>query len=413
MFPFTGLSTRQDGAIKTCYRSHPIGYIQEQSIEEIWNGKTICRIRQQLLSNERPPECEPCFSLEDIGVNSLRQRHLLKESPDSRINLYSDFLEKLNSDYTMPFEFPVIELKLNNLCNLKCRMCNPTDSTSWTDWKQIEEFYIKENNYLVENIKKLNLTEAALLNNYEDNTTWWENFNRLIPFLKKIEFAGGEPLIDPQHYRILDMLLPYSNHISLRYSTNLTSLGKGSNTIHKYWPKFKNVSVTISIDGIEESYEYIRSNASWANLIDNIKVIQQISNVSPIVGIVAVQVSNVLILDKMIEYFLNELGIIFYITNMVRYPNILSPQVIPQELKQIAVDRLNIVKLKIDLFKLTKSNSIIRELTISHINDVISFLLATDLSDKWSECVRFNHKLDLTRNQSFESVTPEFLSYIK
>jgi hypothetical protein len=53
-------------------------------------------------------------------------------------------LDKLNADYTMPFEIPTMELKLNNLCNLKCRMCHPMDSTSWNDWKEVEEFYVAE-----------------------------------------------------------------------------------------------------------------------------------------------------------------------------------------------------------------------------------------------------------------------------
>jgi len=46
-------------------------------------------------------------------------------------------------------------------------------------------------------------------------------------------------------------------------------------------------------------------------MINNIKQIKTIPNISRIVGAVTVQVSNVLILDKMIEYFLDDIGIIF------------------------------------------------------------------------------------------------------
>jgi len=76
MHPFTGLATREDGAVKVCCRSHPIGFIQDQSLEEIWNGDNMKRIRKQVLTGYRPPECEPCFSLEDQGVESLRLRHV-------------------------------------------------------------------------------------------------------------------------------------------------------------------------------------------------------------------------------------------------------------------------------------------------------------------------------------------------
>ena len=143
MHPFTGLATREDGAIQVCCRSHPIGWIQDNTLEEIWNNDTMKRIRRQVLNGERPPECDPCFSLEDQGVESLRQRHIKGEIPEARINLYPNTpLQEV-----MPFNIPTMELKLNNLCNLKCRMCNPTDSTSWNDWQQVEEFYDKENNY--------------------------------------------------------------------------------------------------------------------------------------------------------------------------------------------------------------------------------------------------------------------------
>ena len=136
MHPFTGLATREDGAVCVCCRSHPIGFIQNEKLEDIWNNDTMKRIRHQVLNDERPSECEPCFSLEDQGVESLRQRHIAGFIPEARINLYPNSLDKLNEDYSMPYEIPTMELKLNNLCNLKCRMCHPGDSTSWTDWKE-------------------------------------------------------------------------------------------------------------------------------------------------------------------------------------------------------------------------------------------------------------------------------------
>ena len=107
--------------------------------------------------------------------------------------------------------------------------------------------------------------------------------------------------MDPTHYKILDMLAPYGDNIEIKYATNLTMLGKSNRTVWQYWPKFKSVAVNVSIDGIGSSYEYIRGNAHWAELINNIKQIQTIPNISRVVGAVAVQVSNVLILDKMIE----------------------------------------------------------------------------------------------------------------
>ena len=412
MHPFTGLATREDGSVKVCCRSHPIGNIQCQSLEEIWNNKTMIRIRQQVLNDVRPAECAPCFALEDQGVESLRQRHIAGNIPEARINLYPDALDQLQEDFTMPFEFPTMEIKLNNLCNLKCRMCNPTDSTSWNDWKEVEEFYDKEKNFIADNVRTLNLVKKPYLDKFEDTANWWGSFEKLLPHFRRVEFAGGEPLMDPQHFRILDMLKPYGKDIELKYATNGTTLGisKGR-TVHEYWPHFRSVAVNVSIDGIDDVYSYIRGNGDWNTVTENIKQIQTISNISRIVGAVAVQVSNVLILDKMIEHFLDKLGIVFY-TNMVQYPNVLSAQVLPSELKDLAVKRLQMAKLKVPNYKYVKENPILLDITLKQIDGIINFIWANDQHDKWQDCIEFNRRLDVTRNQSFVDVTPEFKQYV-
>lgn len=413
MHPFTGLATREDGAIQACCRSHPVGFIQDQTLEEIWNNENMCRIRKQLLSNQRPPECEPCFSLEDQGVESLRQRHLKDQIPESRINLYPKAIKALSKDYKMPFEIPTMEIKLNNLCNLKCRMCHPMDSTSWNDWNEVEEFYIKESNFMVDAIKNLNLMKKPYLDKFDDNPNWWNSFEKLLPYFRRVEFAGGEPLMDPQHYRILDMLKPYGHQIEIKYATNGTTLGiKGGRTIHDYWPHFKSVAVNLSLDGIDDVYDYIRGNSDYDQVIVNLKEMQNLPNVRRIVGAVAVQVSNVLILDKMIERFLNDLRIVFY-TNMVKYPNVLSVQVLPKEIKDIAIKRLEEVKNRVPDFVFVKENPILLDITIGQINGIINFIKASDQSHKWEDCVKFNHRLDKSRNQKkFEEVNIEFKPYV-
>lgn len=411
MHPFTGLATREDGAIKVCCRSHPVGFIQQNSLEEIWNNDAMKRIRKSVLTNIRPPECAPCFNLEDQGVESLRERHISGTIPEARINLYPRALDALNDDYSMPFELPTMELKLNNLCNLKCRMCNPTDSTSWDDWAVVEKYYKQEDNYLVKTIQDLKLMESPYLDKFTDNPKWWDSFEKLLPFFRRVEFAGGEPLTDPTHYRILEMLQPYAKDIQIKYATNLTSLGKGKRNIFDYWPAFKSVAVNVSIDGLGESYEYIRGNAKWNEMIDNIKKVQSIPNVSRIVGAVAVQVSNVLILDKMIEYFLDDLGIVFY-TNMVNYPNVLSVQVLPNNLKHLAVQRLEFVRDRVPTFKYVQENPILKDITVNQINGVINYIKANDRQELWYDCIEFNRRLDATRSQSFTDVTPEFRRHV-
>jgi MoaA/NifB/PqqE/SkfB family radical SAM enzyme len=410
MHPFTGLATREDGAIKACCRSHPIGFIQNNTLEEIWNNDTIKRIRQQVLNGERPPECEPCFNLEDQGVESLRVRHISGKIPEARINLYPNALDSLAEDFSMPFEIPTIELKLNNLCNLKCRMCHPGDSTSWNDWDQVEDFYRAENNIIAILVDQHDLKNKPHLDKFQDNPEWWASLEKLLPYFRRVEFAGGEPLMDPQHYKILDMLAPYGENIEIKYATNLSMLGKSNRTVWQYWPKFKSIAVNVSIDGIGNSYEYIRGNANWAELVNNIKQIQTIPNISRIVGAVTVQVSNVLVLDKIIEYFLNDLGIVFH-THRVEYPRQLSAQVLPRELQVLAITKLRAISEQLENFRLIKQYPELLAYTRGQIQDNINYLMARDQSDKWQDCVEFNRRLDTTRDQSFFDVTPEFKNY--
>ena len=412
MHPFTGLASREDGGICACCRSHPVGFINKESLEDIWNNDTMKRIRKQVLNNERPAECEPCFSLEDQGVESLRLRHIRGKIPEARVNLYPNALDKLQEDFSMPFEIPTMELKLNNLCNLKCRMCHPMDSTSWNDWNEVKEFYKKEGNIMYAIVEEHNLEHKPFLDKFQDDPKWWRSLEKLLPHFRRVEFAGGEPLMDPQHYRILDMLKPYAHNIEIKYATNGTILGiKGGRTIHEYWPHFRSVAVNVSLDGVNDVYNYIRGNSDFDEVERNIREIQKFSNISRIVGACTVQVSNVLSLDKTIEYFLDQLGIVFH-THRVEYPKVLSAQVLPFELKDLAIKRLQAVSLRVKDFKLVKQYPQLLDYTLGQIQDNINYLNARDQSDKWQDCVEFNHRLDQTRNQSFELVTPEFKQYV-
>jgi sulfatase maturation enzyme AslB (radical SAM superfamily) len=412
MHPFTGLATREDGAIKVCCRSAPIGFIKDSSLEEIWNNDTIREVRKQVLSGERPEVCKPCFDLEDQGVESLRQRHINGVIPEARINLYPNALSALNDDFTMPFEFPTMEIKLNNLCNLKCRMCNPLDSTSWQDWKEVEPFYKKENNFLVHTIKELVNKPGQYIDAFDDTDNWWKSFEKLLPYFRRVEFAGGEPLMDPQHYKILDMLKPYGKQIEIKYATNGTTLGISKNrTIFDYWPHFKSVAVNVSIDGIHDVYNYIRGNGDFKLVEQNIKEIKKLPNISRIVGAFTAQAGNILQAADCIDYFMNEMEIIFY-SHRVSYPNVLSAQVLPGELKEVAIRRLMNVKDKVSEFKLVQNYPLLEKITKRQIDDNINYLMAKDQHNLWNDFVEFNMNLDKTRSQSLLDTVPEFKPYV-
>jgi sulfatase maturation enzyme AslB (radical SAM superfamily) len=369
-------------------------------------------VRRQVLGGERPEVCKPCFDLEDQGVESLRQRHINGVIPEARINLYPDALDALRDDYTMPFEFPTMEIKINNLCNLKCRMCNPLDSTSWQDWDQVKPFYEKENNYLVPTVAKLVRKPGQYIGPFDDTENWWNSFEKLLPHFKRVEFAGGEPLMDPQHYKILDMLKPYGKNIEIKYATNGTTLGisKGR-TIHDYWSHFRSVAVNVSLDGIHDVYNYIRGNGDFSQVEANIKEIQKIPNVSRVVGAFTAQAGNMLQMAECIDYFINKMNIVFY-SHRVSYPNCLSAQVLPQALKDLAISRLESVKLQVDSWDAVKKNPLIGLVTHQQIKDNINYLQAKDQNLLWNEFLEFNKALDTTRKQDLLKTVPEFKAFI-
>lgn len=412
MHPFTGLATREDGAVKVCCRSAPIGFIQESSLEEIWNNDSMREVRRQVLCGERPEVCKPCFDLEDQGVESLRQRHINGIIPEARINLYPNALDQLNDNYIMPFEIPTMEIKLNNLCNLKCRMCHPMDSTAWNDWSEVKDLYNKEGNFLPDKIIKLNLERKPFLDSFENTDNWWSSFEKLLPHFRRVEFAGGEPLMDPQHYRILDMLKPYGKNIEIKYATNGTTLGisKGR-TIHDYWPYFQSVAVNVSLDGIHDVYNHIRTNSNFSEVEKNIKEIQTIPNVSRVVGAFTAQAGNILQAAECIDYFINEMNIVFY-SHRVSYPNVLSAQVLPQELKDLAISRLQSVADRVHKFPNIKKYPILEKITQQQIKDNVNYLQAKDQSHLWPDFLEFNRRLDVTRNQSLIEAVPEFADYV-
>lgn len=396
--------TREDGALKPCCRAEPVGFINNESLEQAWNNENMQELRRKVLNGERPVECTSCWKLESQGVESLRQQGLKTQELRNKTK---------NCNTVMPYEFPVLEIKLNNLCNLKCRMCNPLDSTQWKDWNSIVDHYKKEGNYLVDAVEKLGLTKAPYVGIFEDKEHFWDNLEKLLPHFKRVEFAGGEPLMDPVHYKILDLLSKNGKNIEIKYATNGTKLGiKGGRTVHDYWPKFKSVAVNVSIDGLHDTYEYIRGNGKFSEVEYNIKEMKKIPTVSRIVGAFTVQANNILQIDKVIDYFLKEMKIVFY-SHRVNYPRALSAQVLPKKLKDQVVAKLEAMKPKIKDYDIVKEHPVLEKITQQQIQDNINFLQATDLNQYWQDCVDFNRKLDITRNQGpFEKINPEFQDYV-
>ena len=132
---------------------------------------------------------------------------------------------------------------------------------------------------------------------------------------------------------------------------------------------------------------------------------------SRIVGAFTAQAGNILQAAECIDYFLNKLGIVFY-SHRVSYPNVLSAQVLPNELKAIAITRLIAVSELVPNFDIVKKYPILEKITQQQIQDNINYLAAKDESHRWQEFLDFNYALDTTRNQSLLDAVPDFKNYI-
>jgi hypothetical protein len=107
--------------------------LQTSTLTEVWNSDYMKTIRLQMLDNKIPASCTKCFKEESSGITSKRQWETVvwKE----RLDLDS-IVANTQADGTLPVSIPYFDLRLGNLCQLKCIMCSPHDSSSWIkEWK--------------------------------------------------------------------------------------------------------------------------------------------------------------------------------------------------------------------------------------------------------------------------------------
>lgn len=389
LLPFIHMATKTDGDLKLCCRSWPIGNISKQGIKSLWNSDTYKRVRMQMLNSQRPPECDACWRHEDIGVRSMRQRY-----NKSRSKQYLNTLDNLSDNYTMPLRIPIIEAKLSNFCNLKCRMCHPLDSTSWSkDWKAIEHLMKDANESTYKKVIEYDLTEKPYINAYENNNAFWSEFKEIAPFLDRIEFAGGEPLIDPVHYKILHILKDYGDNIEIKYSTNLTRLNYKKDDVEVLWNYFKCIDLNISIDGIYDVYNYIRQLGDYDIVKENIKKISNHKKLRYIGAAITLQIYNSFQIPAMFDEFVEECNIDIH-THRVNYPKFLDARVIPQDLRNSIIKDLE--KYIHTVLQKTHKNwtKERKNKAISHLEDAIAMFKGGDMSAQINNFIEFSDTLD-------------------
>lgn len=289
--PFVHMNIKPNKTVTACWRCHEnLGDYTVDSLDNIWYSEKWKKFREQHLNNERPAGCKSCWQMEDAGIKSTRQQ-VLED--------YSEKISKLHSisDLTTPPLPKDMEFRFGNLCNMKCRHCSPKFSSQWVNQcKKDEDFF-----NIVKEMSDGNLNYS--INELPENTM--QQLKEFASNLETIRITGGEPLMHPMHYEMLEVLKPYAKNITLEYNTNLHYI----NNVLEYWKTYKKVICRVSIDADPKTYEYIREGGNLNKLIKNWHVVKKemadniANNTFDLHATCTVNVLNVVKIYEVIKFF--------------------------------------------------------------------------------------------------------------
>lgn len=370
---------------------------QAESFDEVWNNENYKNLRKDMINGVlRSDVCNRCYAQEDYSITSLRQK-LTKE-------FWNDTVEQLKNtkeDFSTDLKIPYWDYRFNNICNLSCRTCGPDLSSSW--YQDHVAMYGKSPKYAT--------TKFVVFDPHKERSVHKQLIEDQIDYVKEIYFAGGEPILMPEHLDIIQRLIQKNKtDVLLRYSTNLSVLSyKGENFLD-LWPKFKKVLLYVSLDEISERAEYWRNGTNWSRLEKNIKLIIDLEKRHPniVVGYApTISIFNIHRLDECIKY-LYEKDLLkpftTFVYNILQGPIEFNIKNAPPELKILAKESLERVK------KITQG----WPRHINDINNVENWLRESPTNNKiFYQAAKHLAEIDKIRNQNLETVAPEIYNIYK
>ena len=255
MLPWMHLHAFPDGrAYPCCFaldKLH-VGNVNEQSMEEVFNGDKMKQMRLNMLSNKRSRECAKCYDQEDSGFFSLRL------SSNKHFGHNISMTENTKPDGTADFIIKYWDIRFSNLCNMACRSCGTWFSSNW-----------------YEDHKKLTgapPNHAKIMKAGRSGNDIWEQLLEQFDHVEQFYFAGGEPIIMEEHLRILKELDKRKMyHVRLIYNTNFSKSKFKGTDIFELWNKFDSVSIGASLDAMGPRAELMRKGTVWEETVANRK----------------------------------------------------------------------------------------------------------------------------------------------
>jgi len=246
--PWSGFELEPSGTVKNCIISKTkLGNINKTNIKDIIHGKENTELKQSMLKDEMPFNCSGCHLQEKhrSNLSSISSRLYYLKELGTKIDL--NFYDNVEN-----FSLKHIDLRWTNSCNQACVYCGPEYSSKWA-----KEMGVKV---------KSDVEAKQEVKNFV-----FEN----IGGLENVYLAGGEPMLMKENYELLKLLKEKNPDCNIRVNTNLSTTETG---IFELLCSFKNIHWTVSVETIEEEYEYVRHHGSWKDFVTNLEIIRKLDH---------------------------------------------------------------------------------------------------------------------------------------
>lgn len=312
----------------------PINFLNSESTKEL---------KKQLHAGNKPNCCKTCWDKEKNNIKSLRQEliEVLTNSSKSIKNtwLESYFKNKKDNDWESN-KVLLADITVGNSCNHACVMCTPEASSQiYKEWMENKDaFFIKEK--LKQNPSYLEKVKSyTFKNNFYDK--YYKEIISSNNNLKFLKIAGGEPFI---HKNLLENLknLP----ASVKKNLTIFLITNGSvdllDTV-KYIGEFKDIHLSISLEGIGIVQEYSRYGSKWNQLENNILKFRDYNQNIRIHH--TLQTATILGLQDLLHWISkNDL---FFSLGICKNPSYLSLKSLPNTIKNQILSNLDSVDIKL------------------------------------------------------------------
>jgi radical SAM protein with 4Fe4S-binding SPASM domain len=387
MIPWIHMHAFPDGRAYPCCLGddkHPIGNFKQDSMATVWNQDAYKTMRQNMLEEKPCKECSKCYEQERNGFISMRN------STNKNFGQHITIVDSTKPDGTYDdFKLRYYDIRFSNLCNFTCRTCGGWFSSSW--YAEEEQLYGKRE---YPKIMFAGRTE----------TDMWEQLVPHIPYLEQVYFAGGEPMMMEEHYRILKELVKREMFdVKLIYNTNFSRLTLKNDNVLDYWKLFRNVSVGASLDGMWAHAEYIRKGTKWDQIVRNRSAMIEYCPDTDFYVSSTVSLYNALHISDFHRSGTDQ-GLLKaqdWNINILQGPERDRIDVLPQKYKDQVIDKVQ------EHIKWLQPQDYLKRATNGY-KGILNFMNSTDNSYLLKEFFRINDIHDNYRKESFEDVFPEY-----